>query len=1087
MSNNLPENDGELIEDVYENQDSNDQFDISAIGEAYANQKTYPSINPYTGQPDTSGITPVDDNTVANQNAVIDTADRTPQQYVVDTSQNAGTPGSPIVNPTIVEEAPLPRTRIVTYTSYYDMEITDYSPSALASLQAQGYKAIAVYDDGTEAEISWSEVRDLSPTAEYILTDIEEMTLANNQHFWTRTENPDGAGSGAFVTDDEQDAFLHSAQNNFADQGDASETVEQTETFTSDGLTTQYDLYYEAASTDYSVKVNGYNVNSGITKNTTNFVFDDAPDIDATVSVTYETQAKPWNNLLLNSYGLALRQGLTNLVTFTKSAVTFFDGEGNQNSNINAFFGRDGSRIGKETESHIQLDYHSLQLIDFEGNRYLHVSDLRDHDGKGPLFTDKTELSNNADATWVSYQTTYGIYVENDVPLVESVTVNGSVLQSSQYQVEYPTSTTFPNTVKILRSAIANLGLNADSAVVLLHIDVLVTYYTAGSLLKAFTFGNRVAGNFIGACSVSFGKDVTASGDYSHAEGKGSVASGTHSHAEGSGTTASGFNSHAEGERSEASGDASHAEGAQSKASGDISHAEGVICKASGYGSHAECYLTQASGDYSHAEGNRTIASNFGAHAEGDATTASGQYSHAEGMGTTASGYYSHAEGSGTIASGNYSHASGISTKATADGQFVIGKYNAEDANAVFIIGNGSSTDVNKRSNSFWINPGGQVNTKSRYEILSISHIDAAPSSDEWAGGLEWTNSTGGRAAILEYGSLTGAKTLRLTLSGTAGTSYQSGLIINKSYGNTYTGSMVYNGNDGRLTVPTQLLTQAIELQGMSSSANHGGFIDFHFNGSTADYTSRIIEVASGRVRITKKLELEKFTTGGYSYLNSKDPNNACITFVTQAVNNGSEYHSCLAGKLGTGGSWTIGHIDGSVFFGCFPPTYTTNAIPYNIVMQPGSAKLAFNGFSSYSVATPANFRSAIGAQAAGSYAAASHNHDGSNITSGVVPMARTYTYHATLTRTSGNSGSINMYVAGKSVYIMIASYHADTTGRLTIGTIPSGYRPPQEMYGVINGTPNGDYVLAQSNGNLQVQFNATTSWVYGFILYNVT
>ena len=739
MSNNLPENDGELIEDVYENQDSSDQFDISAIGEAYANQKTYPSINPYTGQPDTSGITPVNDNTVANQNAVIDTADRTPQQYTVDTSQNAGTPGSPIVNPTIVEEAPLPRTRIVTYTSYYDMEITDYSPSALASLQAQGYKAIAVYDDGTEAEISWSEVRDLSPTAEYILTDIEEMTLANNQHFWTRTENPDGAGSGAFVTDDEQDAFLHSAQNNFADQGDASETVEQTEAFTSDGLTTQYDLYYEAASTDYSVKVNGYNVNSGITKNTTNFVFDDAPDIDATVSVTYETQAKPWNNLLLNSYGLGLRQGLINLATFTKSAVTFFDGEGNQNSNINAFFGRDGSRIGKETESHIQLDYHSLQLIDFEGNRYLHVSDLRDHDGKGPLFTDKATLDNNADATWVSYQTTYGIYVENDVPLVESVTVEGSVLQPSQYQVVYPTSTTFPNTVKILRSAIANLGLNADSAVVLLHIDVLVTYYTAGSLLKAFTFGNRVAGNFIGACSVSFGKDVTASGDYSHAEGKGSVASGTHSHAEGSGTTASGFNSHAEGERSEASGDASHAEGAQSKASGDISHAEGVICKASGYGSHAECYLTQASGDYSHAEGNRTIASNFGAHAEGDATTASGQYSHAEGMGTTASGYYSHAEGSGTIASGNYSHASGISTKATADGQFVIGKYNAEDANAVFIIGNGSSTDVNKRSNAFRINSTGQTHAIGGGIKSWCTYIDrngALPSSAQFTSDL---------------------------------------------------------------------------------------------------------------------------------------------------------------------------------------------------------------------------------------------------------------------------------------------------------------------------------------------------------------
>lgn len=35
-----------------------------------------------------------------------------------------------------------------------------------------------------------------------------------------------------------------------------------------------------------------------------------------------------------------------------------------------------------------------------------------------------------------------------------------------------------------------------------------------------------------------------------------------------------------------------------------------------------------------------------------------------------------------------------------------------------------------------------------------------------------------------------------------------------------------------------------------SSSANHGGFIDFHYNGSTADYTSRIIERSSGTLEV---------------------------------------------------------------------------------------------------------------------------------------------------------------------------------------------------------------------------------------------
>ena len=41
-----------------------------------------------------------------------------------------------------------------------------------------------------------------------------------------------------------------------------------------------------------------------------------------------------------------------------------------------------------------------------------------------------------------------------------------------------------------------------------------------------------------------------------------------------------------------------------------------------------------------------------------------------------------------------------------------------------------------------------------------------------------------------------------------------------------------------------------IELNSSGSLANYGGFIDFHFNGSTSDYTSRIIENASGQISI---------------------------------------------------------------------------------------------------------------------------------------------------------------------------------------------------------------------------------------------
>ena len=44
----------------------------------------------------------------------------------------------------------------------------------------------------------------------------------------------------------------------------------------------------------------------------------------------------------------------------------------------------------------------------------------------------------------------------------------------------------------------------------------------------------------------------------------------------------------------------------------------------------------------------------------------------------------------------------------------------------------------------------------------------------------------------------------------------------------------------------------SIELNSAGSLSGYGGFIDFHFNGSSADYTSRIIEDANGKLNINQ-------------------------------------------------------------------------------------------------------------------------------------------------------------------------------------------------------------------------------------------
>lgn len=78
----------------------------------------------------------------------------------------------------------------------------------------------------------------------------------------------------------------------------------------------------------------------------------------------------------------------------------------------------------------------------------------------------------------------------------------------------------------------------------------------------------------------------------------------------------------------------------------------------------------------------------------------------------------------------------------------------------------------------------------------------------------------------------------------------------------------IANGGTGATTAAEALAalggmsqrSDGIELgQNLNSSSNFGGYIDFHFNGSTADYTSRLIESESGVIR-----DEGSFVTAGY-------------------------------------------------------------------------------------------------------------------------------------------------------------------------------------------------------------------------------
>lgn len=369
-------------------------------------------------------------------------------------------------------------------------------------------------------------------------------------------------------------------------------------------------------------------------------------------------------NIIMNTDGFSIRNGALPMMVLDNDSLDFniIDTINNEYTNVASFGTVSTIGVTDNTQSYLCLDYHSMRMIDKEGNGYFEIKDLRDKNGE-------YDATDNfvGDGNTVSFHLTYQAINTSYTVLLNGIEVTSGVSKHDTY-----------------------FYFDVSPAIG----DIISVNYTTYSVLaKYYTLGVRNANGSFGAMSLAEGYDTIASGAYSHAEGYSTTASGECSHAEGSGTIASGLYSHAEGE--------------ETTASGRLSHAEGIG--------------TIASGDYSHAEGYSTTASSLASHAEGDHTTASRAGSHAEGYETIASGYDSHAEGWYTRATGDYSHAGGRYTVANMSTQTAIGTWNIQDStpsqavhpndntsygNYALIIGNGTSLN---RSNALTVDWQGGV------------------------------------------------------------------------------------------------------------------------------------------------------------------------------------------------------------------------------------------------------------------------------------------------------------------------------------------------------------------------------------------
>lgn len=241
-------------------------------------------------------------------------------------------------------------------------------------------------------------------------------------------------------------------------------------------------------------------------------------------------------NIIMNTDGFSIRNGGLPMMVLDNDSLDFNAVDTTQGTYVTmATFGLNGAQIGQTGESHLEMDYHSMQLMDRKGNPYFYVSDLRDKDGN--VYIEDTIES-------TGQLRSYRLSHICDTTKQISVYVNGSLVSDENYSIGFN---------QMLQTSRVDFTYTPQIG------TIIVEYYAIGQNAKALTFGIR--NGEVGAMSVGLGYNVVADGTYSFAEGQESVASGATSHAEGWGTLAGSICCHAEGNHTKALGVSSHASG----------------------------------------------------------------------------------------------------------------------------------------------------------------------------------------------------------------------------------------------------------------------------------------------------------------------------------------------------------------------------------------------------------------------------------------------------------------------------------------------------------------------------------------------
>lgn len=248
------------------------------------------------------------------------------------------------------------------------------------------------------------------------------------------------------------------------------------------------------------------------------------------------------NNLLMNALGILLRSGSNILAQFSASQVAFYDGDGNDEENVVAAFGKEGAQVGYSSSGHLNLASNSITAVSDIGAKLFSVGTNR--------ATEQIQITKDIGAAIkvTSMSSSSPDYLVVALPITDEVT-GGAFRVDYEWYGNSGSNTfrykgTFDGVIGTTKSEDVHadrIGMHLNYSVVTIsgeqrqqfsvnayktsvyntYVRVISVTYDGYTAMPTYDLGTRaLADNFAGSFSTVIGESLFATGDRQTALGR---------------------------------------------------------------------------------------------------------------------------------------------------------------------------------------------------------------------------------------------------------------------------------------------------------------------------------------------------------------------------------------------------------------------------------------------------------------------------------------------------------------------------------------------------------------------------------------